>query len=92
MLVAEVGYLNNIIIIILIVSIALCNEPDTNLIGSNGLPFNNPTISTNPTLVGGIVEFCIKGRRNVICDTSWSFLDAMVGCKGLGYSPYGNII
>ena len=73
-------------------TLALCNEPETNLIGSNGLPLDNPTISTNPTLVGGIVEFCVKGMRNVICDNSWSHFDAMVGCRGLGYSPYGNIL
>ena len=62
------------------------------MIGSNGLPLDNPTISTNPTLVGGIVEFCVKGMRNVICDNSWSYFDAMVGCRGLGYSPYGKIL
>ena len=72
--------------------IAPCKDDDTKLIDYNGLPLDNPTISTNPTLVGGIVEFCVKGRRNVICDNSWSYFDAMVGCRGLGYSPYGNIL
>ena len=72
--------------------IAPCEDDDTNLIDRNGLPLDNPTISTNPTLVGGIVEFCVKGMRNVICDNSWSYFDAMVGCRELGYSPYGNIL
>ena len=80
------------IIISFVLTLAPCNESETNLIGSNRLPLDNPTISTNPTLVGGIVEFCVKGVRNVICDNSWSYFDAMVGCRGLGYSPYGNII
>ena len=78
--------------VIIALFVALCKEPETDLIGYNGLPLDNPTISTNPTLVGGIVEFCIKGMRNVICDNSWSYFDAMVGCRELGYSPYGNII
>ena len=79
--------------------VAFCKEPETDLIDYNGQPLDNPTIyinstygSTNPTLVGGIVEFCIKGMRNIISDNSWSYFDAMVGCRGLGYSPYGNII
>ena len=77
--------------------IAPCEDDDNNLIDDNGQPLDNPTISTNPTLVGGIVEFCAKGVVNVICsniisDNSWSYFDAMVGCRGLGYSPYGNII
>ena len=69
-----------------------CKEPESDFIGYNGETLDNPTISTNPTLVGGIVEVCVKGVRNVICDNSWSYFDAMVGCRGLGYSPYGNII
>ena len=68
--------------------IAPCEEPETDLIDYNGVPLDNP----NPILVGGIIEFCVKGMRNVICDNSWSYFDAMVGCRGLGYSPYGNII
>ena len=69
-----------------------CKELETNLIDDNGETLDNPTIFANPTLVGGIVEVCVKGVRNVICDNSWNYFDAMVGCRGLGYSPYGNII
>ena len=31
-----------------------------------------------------------QGRRHVICDSFWSFSDARVACRSLGYSPYGN--
>ena len=82
----------NLSIMFKISFIAPCENDDTNLIDYNRQPLDNPTISTNPTLVGGIVEFCIKGMRNIICDNSWSYFDAMVGCRGLGYSPYGNIL
>ena len=37
----------------------------------------------------GRVEVCVNKTWGAICDSLWSYTDASVVCKQLGYSPYG---
>ena len=46
--------------------------------------------STKINATSGIVQYCYQGRKHVICDSFWSFSNARVACRSLGYSPYGN--
>ncbi len=39
--------------------------------------------------VSGRVEICIGGWYGTICDDSWSYKEASVVCRQLGYSPNG---
>ena len=39
--------------------------------------------------LSGRVEICIGGRYGTICDDSWSYKEAFVVCRQLGYSPNG---
>lgn len=39
--------------------------------------------------LSGRVEICIGGRYGTICDNSWSYKEASVVCRQLGYSPNG---
>ncbi len=37
----------------------------------------------------GRVEICVSGEWGSVCDEGWSFTDARVACRQLGYSDTG---
>ena len=37
----------------------------------------------------GVVEVCQSGSYSSVCADSWDRSDAVVACKQLGFSPYG---
>ena len=49
--------------------------------------FHNYNLQSNSS--NGIVEVCLDGNWGPICGDHWSYNDASVACKQLGYSPYG---
>ena len=48
------------------------------------------TINTIAPAVTGIVQVCYNATRSIACGTLWTYSDARVVCRSLGYSSYGN--
>ena len=59
---------------------------DINLAGDC---FHNHDYDFQSNSSNGIVEVCLDGNWGPICGDDWSYNDASVACKQLGYSPYG---
>ena len=58
---------------------ALCEDGDIRLSGASSNRY-------------GRVEVCVNGTWGTICDDFWNNADAIVVCKQLGYSPYGELL
>ena len=42
--------------------------------------------------VTGIVQVCYNATRSIVCGTLWTYSDARVVCRSLGYSSYGKLL
>ena len=76
---------------------ATCTEGDVRLIVShnaddfyNGETMYDSSFYDKNGLRVGRVEVCIGGRYGTICDDEWDNKDALVICRHINYSPYGN--
>ncbi len=79
-----------------IMFIAVCSDGDVRI--CTGTNNRDCFVSTteqyliDDRLSVGRVEVCSGGRYGTICDDVWTNQAALVVCRQLGFSPYGNMI
>ena len=67
--------------------IASCTSDNLFLVNSEG---KIGTITSFGTFsVDGFLEVCINQTPRPFCDNDFTYHDAAVACKSMGYSPYG---
>ena len=68
-------------------AIASCTSDNLFLVNSEG---KIGTITSFGTFsVDGFLEVCINQTPRPFCDNDFTYHDAAVACKSMGYSPYG---
>ena len=53
-------------------------------------PEGNVTLADGASHNKGRVEVCVDGRWGTVCDDGWSYYDAQVVCRQLGYPTAGD--